>query len=56
MIKQCRMKLNTRNMHLNVNMISSKLKPIAKNNLVYAREDGTMPMEIKHFRNKNDEK
>lgn len=27
-------------MHLNVNMISSKLKPIAKNNLVYAREDG----------------
>jgi hypothetical protein len=34
------MKLNTINMHLNVNMITSKLKPIANNNIVYAREDG----------------
>jgi hypothetical protein len=37
-------------------MISNKVKPIGKNNLVYAREDGTMPMEFKHSRNKNDEK
>lgn len=53
MIKQCKMKLNTRNMHLNVNMISSKVKPIAKNNLVYAREDGTMPntLETKMMKN-----